>query len=56
VEQLQLLAVPDEQRLAVLALALDPKRRERLVALMAQAIVTVHAASADGGSDDRPSR
>lgn len=54
-EQLQLEAVREES-VAVPPIALEPKQREVLVALMAHALVKVHEAQGDRRSDDRASR
>jgi len=56
VEQLRLLAVREEEAVAVLPIELDPKRREVVVALMAHALVKLHEAQGDRRSDDRASR
>lgn len=55
-EQLQLLAVREEEAVAVPPITLDPKRREAVIALMAHALVKVHEAQGDRRSDDRASQ
>ena len=55
-EQLRLAAVREEESVAVPPIALDPERREAVVALMAHALVKVHEAEGDRRSDDRASR
>ena len=55
-EQLRLLAVREEESVAVPPITLDPKRREVVVVLMAQALVKVHEAQGERRSDDRASR
>ena len=55
-EQLRLPAVPEEERLVVPLVVVDPERREALVALMARALVAVYEAHVDRRRDDRASR
>jgi hypothetical protein len=56
VEQLLLAAVREEESVVAPPIALDPKRREAVAALMAHALVKVHEAQGDRGTDDRASQ
>jgi hypothetical protein len=56
VEQLRLAAVREEESVAAPPIALDPERREAVAVLMAHALVKVHEAQGDRGTDDRASQ
>ena len=55
-EQLLLVAVREEESVVAPPIALAPKRREAVVALMAHALVKLHEAQGDRGTDDRASQ